>query len=86
MTNLGQSVQDGLTGGIGFWHNKNGQALINAFNGGPDSMALSSWLVTCFRNLFRSVSGVGIRHESTPADRWAAAMSGPSHRSTGMAN
>jgi hypothetical protein len=57
VTSLGQSVQDGLTGGIGFWHSKNGQALINAFNGGPDSTALSSWLATAFPNLYGSLSG-----------------------------
>jgi hypothetical protein len=57
VTNLGQNVQDRLTGGVGFWHNKNGQALINAFNGGPDAMALSSWLATAFPNLYGSMSG-----------------------------
>jgi hypothetical protein len=57
VTSLGQSVQDGLTGDIGFWNNKNGQALINAFNGGPDATALSSWLATAFPNLFGSLSG-----------------------------
>jgi hypothetical protein len=57
VTTLGQSVQDGLTGGIGFWHSKNGQALVNAFNGGPDSTALSSWLATAFPNLYASLSG-----------------------------
>jgi hypothetical protein len=57
VTNLGQNVQDGLTGGIGFWNNKNGQALINAFNGGPDATALSSWLAMAFPNLYGSLSG-----------------------------
>jgi hypothetical protein len=54
---LGQSVQHGLTGGIGFWNNKNGQALINAFNGGSDASALSSWLATALPNLYGSLSG-----------------------------
>jgi hypothetical protein len=44
VTTLGQDVQHGLTGGIGFWHGKNGQALINSFNGGSNATALSTWL------------------------------------------
>jgi hypothetical protein len=54
---LGQSVQEGLTGGIGFWHNKNGQALIQGFNSGPDSTALSNWLAATFPNLYGSGTG-----------------------------
>jgi hypothetical protein len=57
VTALGQAVQNGLEGDIGLWHNKNGQALINAFNGGPDSTALSSWLVTNFANLYGYLAG-----------------------------
>jgi hypothetical protein len=57
VTTLGQGVQDGLTGGVGFWHNNNGQALINAFNGGPDATALSSWLALNFPNLYGSLTG-----------------------------
>jgi hypothetical protein len=57
VTNLGQSVQDGLTGGAGFWNNKNGQRLIDSFNGGPDSTALSTWLANSFPNLFGDVLG-----------------------------
>ncbi len=52
---LGQGVQHGLTGDIGFWHKKNGQALINGFNGGSNATALSSWLTATFPNLY----GVG---------------------------
>lgn len=54
---LGQAVPDGLTGGIGFWHNKNGQALINAFNGGPGATALSTWLAMSFPNLYGAGAG-----------------------------
>jgi hypothetical protein len=54
VTNLGQSVQSGLTGGTGFWNNKNGQRLIDSFNGGPDATALSTWLATSFPNLYGS--------------------------------
>ena len=34
---IGSPVQQGQTAGIGFWQNKNGQALINALNGGSTS-------------------------------------------------
>jgi uncharacterized delta-60 repeat protein len=55
VANLGQSVQSGLADGIGFWHNANGQALINNFNGGGSSTALANWLAASFPNLY----GVG---------------------------
>jgi hypothetical protein len=42
----------GTTATIGFWNNKNGQAIINAFNGGPTSKALSKWLSSTFPNLY----------------------------------
>jgi hypothetical protein len=58
VTTLGQHVQDGLTGGIGFWHNKNGQALIDAFNGGRDATALSYWLAATFPNLYGNLGGI----------------------------
>jgi hypothetical protein len=45
-------VQHGDFAGIGFWHNKNGQALINSLNGGPNSTALAQWLVANFPNLY----------------------------------
>jgi hypothetical protein len=45
------------TGGIGFWHNKNGQALISSFNGGSTATALSSWLATNFPNLYGASAG-----------------------------
>lgn len=37
---------------IGFWQNKNGQALIKSLNGGSNSTALGNWLATTFPNLF----------------------------------
>jgi hypothetical protein len=46
----------GDTATIGFWHNQNGQALINAVNGGGSSTALSSWLVQQFPILFGPAS------------------------------
>lgn len=57
VSSLGQQVQHRLTGGIGFWHNKNGQALINGFNGGANAKALSAWLATSFGNLYGAGAG-----------------------------
>jgi hypothetical protein len=57
VTSLGQAVTKGSTGGIGFWHNKNGQALINSFNTGPSSTALANWLAASFPNLYGSGAG-----------------------------
>src|SRR5262249_22806333 len=37
VTSLGLTVQRGMTGDIGFWHEATGQALINTFNGGPNA-------------------------------------------------
>ena len=37
---------------IGFWHNSNGQALINCFNGSSTAKALGNWLASNFPNLF----------------------------------
>jgi hypothetical protein len=57
VTSLGQDVQRGLTGGIGYWHGKNGQALINGFNGGASSTALAGWLAASFSNLYGAGAG-----------------------------
>jgi hypothetical protein len=57
VTSLGQSVTSGMTAGIGFWKNKNGQALINCFNGGSSSTALGNWLAATFPNLYGSGAG-----------------------------
>jgi hypothetical protein len=57
VTSLGQGVQQGLAGGIGFWHNSNGQALINSFNGGSTATALSAWLAASFPNLYGASAG-----------------------------
>jgi hypothetical protein len=51
VTSLGKSVVKGLNGTIGFWQNNNGQALIDAFNGGSSSTALANWLASTFPNL-----------------------------------
>ncbi len=48
----GAAVQKGQTAGIGFWNNKNGQALILALNGGGASHELGDWLAATFVNLY----------------------------------
>jgi hypothetical protein len=37
---------------IGFWHNPNGQAVINGFNNGPTDTQLGNWLAKNFPHLF----------------------------------
>jgi hypothetical protein len=57
VASLNQGVTTGLTGGIGFWQNTNGQALIKSFNGGATSTALGNWLAACFPNLYGASAG-----------------------------
>jgi hypothetical protein len=57
VTSLAQGVVAGLTAGIGFWHNTNGQALIKSFNGGSSSTALGNWLAASFPNLYGAGTG-----------------------------
>jgi hypothetical protein len=45
-------VSPGDTATIGFWHNQNGQKVINSFNGGSTATMLGNWLATNFPNLF----------------------------------
>jgi hypothetical protein len=47
VTGLGTLIH-GDTATIGFWHNKNGQALILAANGGSSATNLATWLATTF--------------------------------------
>ncbi|HEV3022434.1 MAG TPA: DUF4214 domain-containing protein, partial [Pirellulales bacterium] len=51
---------------IGFWHNNNGQALIDSLNGGSSSTALSQWLATNFPNLYGGGAGATslVNHDS----------------------
>jgi hypothetical protein len=53
----GIGVRQGQSAGIGYWQNKNGQALINSFNGGPTSTALSSWLAATLPDLYGTNAG-----------------------------
>jgi hypothetical protein len=54
---LGPAVGRGATATMGFWHNKNGQAVINSFNGSSSSKLLSNWMASNFPNLFGSFAG-----------------------------
>jgi hypothetical protein len=51
------NVQHGQTASIGFWQNKNGQALINALNGGSSATQLGNWLATTFPNMYGANAG-----------------------------
>ena len=53
----GTSVKSGQTATIGFWQNKNGQALIRSLNGSSNSIALGNWLAINFSNLYGSGAG-----------------------------
>ena len=46
----------GDTATIGFWHNKNGQALIDSLNGGPTATNLANWLASQFPYLYGASS------------------------------
>ena len=48
----GPAVCRGDTATIGYWNNKNGQALIEEMNGGSSSTALANWLATNFPYLY----------------------------------
>ncbi|MGD9856654.1 MAG: tandem-95 repeat protein [Planctomycetaceae bacterium] len=57
-TSAGSSaVHAGQTATIGFWQNKNGQALIKSLNGGPQAQQLSNWLATTFPNMYGANAG-----------------------------
>ncbi|MFO0950726.1 MAG: SdrD B-like domain-containing protein [Isosphaeraceae bacterium] len=51
------AVGEGQTAGIGFWNNKNGQALIKSLNGGAGRTQLGDWLGATFPNMFGVNSG-----------------------------
>ena len=55
--NANGNVQSGQTASIGFWQNKNGQALIVALNGGANSTQLGNWLATTFPNMYGAAAG-----------------------------
>ncbi len=53
----GGPLVQGQTATIGFWHNNNGQALIDSFNGGPNAKNLGNWLATTFPDLYGGPAG-----------------------------
>jgi hypothetical protein len=53
----GAAIAQGQTGTIGFWHNKNGQALIVALNGGSTSTQLADWLPATLPNIYGAGAG-----------------------------
>ncbi len=50
--NAGFPLKAGDTATIGYWHNNNGQALIDALNGGSSATNLANWLATNFPYLY----------------------------------
>ncbi|MFC1597391.1 tandem-95 repeat protein [Planctomycetota bacterium] len=48
----GGQIGAGTTATIGFWHNKNGEALIESLNGDRDSTQLGDWLAAMFPNMY----------------------------------
>jgi uncharacterized protein (DUF2141 family) len=48
----GGSLSCGSAASIGFWHNGNGQGLLDSLNGSSHSMSLGQWLATMFPNLY----------------------------------
>jgi hypothetical protein len=52
----GGKVHEGQTAGIGFWNNKNGQALIKSLNGST-STQLGNWLAATLPNTFGAKAG-----------------------------
>jgi hypothetical protein len=61
-------VQKGQTAGIGFWNNKNGQALVQSFNGGATATQLASWLAATLPNTFGVHAGSNNLTGKTNAD------------------
>jgi hypothetical protein len=53
----GSPVTGGQSATIGFWQNKNGQGLINAFDGGGRSTRLGDWLAATLPNIFGAQAG-----------------------------
>ncbi|MGH7174165.1 MAG: choice-of-anchor Q domain-containing protein, partial [Gemmataceae bacterium] len=65
---LGQSVHRGQTATIDFWDSSMGQALLDSFNAGLSSTALSAWLATSFPNLFGAGAGANNLTGNTNAE------------------
>jgi len=63
----GKSINHGDTATIGFWHNKNGQALILSVNGGPNATALGNWLAFNYPYLFGPMSSNNLTNKPNTA-------------------
>ena len=50
-------IEAGQTASIGFWQNKNGQALIQSLNGGAQATQLGDWLAATLPNMFGALEG-----------------------------
>lgn len=68
----GGPIQPGQTANIGYWQNKQGQALIKALNGGPAATQLASWLAATFPKLYGAGAGANDLTGKSNAD--AAAL------------
>jgi hypothetical protein len=53
----GGAVKSGQTATIGYWNNKNGQALLRSLNGGPNATNLGDWLADSFPHMYGALSG-----------------------------
>jgi hypothetical protein len=62
----GGAVQRGQTAGIGFWNNKNGQALIKGLNGGTGHQ-LGDWLAATLPHIFGKNSANDLAGQSNAA-------------------
>lgn len=67
----GTAVHAGQTATIGFWRNKNGQALLLSLNGGATATKLGNWLATTFPNMFGA--GAGTANLTNATNRQVAA-------------
>lgn len=60
----GDPIGDNVTATIGFWHNKNGQALIESLNGDANSTQLGDWLAATFPTMY----GEGAIYDAAKGD------------------
>jgi hypothetical protein len=51
------TLHRGQTATIGYWQNKNGQALLRSLNGGPTAKALGNWMASNFPNIWGNLAG-----------------------------
>ncbi len=56
VASTGAAVAKGQFATLGFWGNKNGQSVINSFNGSSTATQLGNWMASNFPNLFGSAN------------------------------